>query len=183
MIVEVQEYVAERGELLRGQVRKLRDTSVETVREAITGSAESLKALKSPVRLIARSGIKLSAVSQEAVQNLIELQSEVVTAALTEVAVRLERATKADNFVELVREQIELTPATRDRIVEDATRAVTIVRTAGREFRDVAVHAFETLSVKSKAEVAKPARRKAAAKRATRKAPARARKTAAAAAA
>ena len=41
MIVEMQEYVAERGELLRGQVRKLRETSVESVREAITGSAET----------------------------------------------------------------------------------------------------------------------------------------------
>jgi phasin family protein len=182
MIVEVQEYVVERGELLRGQVRKLRETSVESVREAFSGSAESLKALKSPVRMIARSGVKLSAVSQEAVQNLIELQSDVVTAALTDVAVRLERATKADNIVELVRTQIELTPATRDRIVEDATRAVTIVRSAGREFRDVAVHAFETLTEK-KVEVAKPVRRKPAAKRAARKAPARARKTAAAVAA
>jgi hypothetical protein len=182
MIVEMQEYVAERGELLRGQVRKLRENSVETVREAITGSAESLKSLKSPVRTIARSGVKLSAVSQEAVQNLIELQSDVVTAALTDVALRLERATKADNLIELVREQIELTPATRDRIVEDASRAVTIVRSAGREIRNVAVHAFETLTEKGKGEAAaKPARRKAAAKRAPRKAPGRPRKTAAAA--
>ena len=186
MIVEMQEYVAERGELLRGQVRKLRETSVETVREAISGSADSIKALKAPVRIIARSGVKLSAVSQEALQNLIELQSDVVTAALTEVAVRLERATKADSLVELVREQIELTPATRDRLVEDATRAVTIVRTAGREIREVAVHAYTALTEK-KAPAAKPARRKAAAKpaakRAARKAPARARKAPVAAAA
>ena len=97
MIVELQEYVAERGELLVGQVRKLRETSVDTVREAVTGSAENLKSLKSPVRVIARSGVKLSAVSQAAVQNLIELQSEVITSALTEVALRLERATRADN--------------------------------------------------------------------------------------
>jgi phasin family protein len=179
MIVEMQEFVAERGELLRGQVRKLRDTSVESVRGAVTGSAETLKSLKSPVRVIARSGIKLTTVSQEAVQSLIELQSDVVTSALTDVAVRLERATKADNLVELVREQIELTPATRDRIVEDANRAVTIVRDASREVRDVAVHVFETLTEKKDEVVAKP-RRKAAAKRAPRKAPARARKAAAA---
>lgn len=37
MIVEMQEYVAERGELLRGQVRKLRETSTDSVREALTG--------------------------------------------------------------------------------------------------------------------------------------------------
>jgi phasin family protein len=177
MIVEMKDYVAERGELLRGQVRKLRDTSVDSVREAVTGSAETIKSLKSPVRVIARSGVKLSTVSQEAVQNLIELQSDIVTSALTDVALRLERATKAENLVELVREQIELTPATRARVVEDAGRAVTIVKTAGRDLRNVAVHAFETLYEKGKGEVeAKPVRRKA--KRATRKTSARPRKAA-----
>jgi phasin family protein len=182
MIVEMQEYVAERGELLRGQVRKLRETSTDSVREALTGSADTIKSLKSPVRALARSGVKLSAVSQEAVQNLIELQSDVVTAALNEVALRLERVTKADNLVELVREQIELVPATRDRMVEDANRAVTILRKAGREFGNVAKHTIEIVYDKGKAEVeaaGKPVRRKAA-KRPARKAPARARKTAAA---
>lgn len=179
MIVEVQEYVAERGEMLRGQVRKLRDTSAESVREALTGSAETIKSFKSPVRALARSGIKLTTVSQEAVQNLIELQSDVVTSALTDVALRLERATKADNLVELVREQIELTPATRARVVEDANRAVTIFKTAGRDMRNVAKHTIELIYDKGKEEVegAKPARRKPA-KRAARKAPARARKAA-----
>jgi phasin family protein len=182
MIVEVQEYVAERGELLRGQVRKLRETSAESVREAISGSAETIKSLKSPVRAIARSSVKLTSVSQEAVQNLIELQSDVVTSALTEMALRLERVTKADNLVEIVREQLELMPATRDRIVEDASRAVTIFKTAGREFRNVAKHTIDIVYDKGKTEVeaaGKPVRRKTA-KRAARKAPARARKTAAA---
>lgn len=182
MIVEMQEYVAERGELLRGQVRKLRETSAESVREAMTGSAETIKSLKSPVRALARSGVKMTAVSQEALQNLIELQSDVVTSALTDVALRLERATKAGNLVELVREQIELTPATRARVVEDANRAVTIVRTAGREFRAVAKHAIELVYDKGKAEVeaaGKPVRRKPA-KRAARKSPGRPRKAVAA---
>jgi phasin family protein len=164
MNVTMQEYVAERGELLFGQVRKIRETSVESVREAFTGSAETLKALKSPVRTIARSGVKLTTVSQATVQNLIELQSDVVTAALNDVALRLERATRAENIIEFVREQIELTPATRARVVEDANRAVAIFKTAGKEFRNVAAHAVEMLSDKAKADVAaaaKPVRRKA----------------------
>ncbi|MGI9245450.1 MAG: hypothetical protein ACR2I8_01900 [Steroidobacteraceae bacterium] len=180
MIVEVQGYVAERGELLRGQVRKLRENSVESVREAMSGSADTIKSLKSPVRVIARSSVKLTAVSQEALQNLIELQSDVVTSALTEVAVRLERATRADNLIEFVREQVELTPATRARMVEDAGRAVTILRSAGREFRNVAMHAVELLTEKAKPEAAstaRVARRKTTAKRG-RKAAARGRRAA-----
>lgn len=182
MNVNVQDFVAERGELLVGQVRKIRATSVESVREAFTGSAETLKALKSPVRTIARSGVKLTTVSQATAQNLIELQSEVVTAALNDVAMRLERATRAENIVEFVREQIELTPATRARVVEDATRAVTIFKTAGRDLRNVARHAYASIVEKAEKEAEAPkaaARRKTAAvKRATRKTVKRTRKAA-----
>jgi hypothetical protein len=180
MFVDMQEYVAEGGELLVGKVRKFRKNSAETVREAVTGSAETLKALKSPVRMIARSSVKLTSVSQTAVQSLIELQSDVVTSALSDVALRLERATRAENIVELVREQIELTPATRARMAEDATRVVTIVKVAGRDFRNVARHAYESIVEKAEKEVEAPKaavrRKTAAAKRATRKAGTRARK-------
>jgi hypothetical protein len=191
MIVELREYVAERGELLVGQVKKLRQTSGEKVRDAVTGSAENLKSLKSPVRVIARSGVKLTTVSQSAVQNLIELQAEVVTSALTEVALRLERATRAASIVDLVRDQIELTPATRDRMVEDAGRAVAIIKDAGRGFRGVATQAYDSIVVKNAKDAAdqvtKTIRRKTAktakaaktAKRAVRKTPvARAKKAA-----
>jgi hypothetical protein len=182
MNITMQDYVAERGELLAGQVRKIRENSVETVRDAFTGSAETLKSLKSPVRTIARSGVKFTAVSQTTVQNLIELQSDVVTAALTDVALRLERATRAENIVEFVREQIELTPATRDRVMEDANRAVTIFKTAGRDFRNVAKHAYQSIVDKAEKDAEAPkaaARRKTAtAKRATRKTAKRARKAA-----
>jgi phasin family protein len=146
--------------------------SAQGAKLAVERLAPVLQALQSPVRVIARSSVKLTSVSQVTVQNLIELQSEVVTAALNDVALRLERATRAENIIEFVREQIELTPATRARVVEDANRAVTIFKTAGRDFRSVAKHAVEMLSEKAKAEAAaaaKPVRRKAAAaKRATR---------------
>ena len=121
--MDMQEYVTERSEVLVDQVRKLRENSAETVKEAITGSADALKSLKAPVRTIARSGVKLTAVSQEARQNMIELVSDVIQAALTEAALRLERATKADNLIELVREQIELTPATREFLKRHAGAA------------------------------------------------------------
>ena len=85
MIGQMQEIVTEKTQALAEQVQKLRKESAETVREAVAGSAESLKAMKSPVRLFARSGIKVTAVSQTAVQSLIELQSDVITSALTQI--------------------------------------------------------------------------------------------------
>ena len=79
MIGQMQDIVTEKTQALAEQVQKLRKESAETVRGAVSGSAESIKAMKSPVRLIARSGIKVTAVSQTAVQNLIELQSDMIT--------------------------------------------------------------------------------------------------------
>ena len=179
MFGQIQEIVAQQGDLLRGQVRKLRKNSSASVQTAIFGSADTIKGLKSPVRALARSGVKLVSVSQETVQSLIELQSEVVTAALSEAAQRLERVAKAENLVDLVRGQVELLPATRERIVGDASRTVAILRTAGRDVRAVAKTAYSGIVENDKSPVPSQvtaARRKTAAKRAARKTVGRPRK-------
>ena len=90
MIAQMQDFVAEQTAILQDQVEKIRKDSVETVRDAVVGSAENLKALKSPVRTLARSGVKITSVSQNAVASLIELQSDVLTSALSDAALRLE---------------------------------------------------------------------------------------------
>lgn len=169
MIGQMQEIMTEKTQALAEQVLKLRKESAETVREAVNGSAESLKAMKSPVRLFARSGIKVTAVSQTAVQNLIELQSDMITSALTDVALRLERASRAEGVVDLVKDQVEMLPATRARLVEDANRAVSIFKHAGRELRTVATHTYAKVVETAEQEVpeVKTARRKV--KRAVRK--------------
>jgi hypothetical protein len=188
MINQVQEFVTEQAAALGSQVEKIRKGSMETVREAAVDSASSLKSLKSPVRTLARSGIKVTAVSQTAVASLIELQSDMLTSAITAAALRLERASRADNIVELVREQIEMIPATRDRLVEDAHRAAMIFKHAGRDLRGVATNLYERVvetaeenipEVKVTKRKTKRAVRKT--KTAVRKAGTRARKTAAAA--
>jgi hypothetical protein len=121
----------------------MRKDSMETVREAAVDSASGLKSLKSPVRTLARSGIKITSVSQTAVASLIELQSDMLTSAISAAALRLERASRADNIVDLVRDQIEMIPATRTRILEDAQRAALIFKHAGRDLRGVATHLYE----------------------------------------
>jgi hypothetical protein len=180
MIVQMQEFVADSTSALSSQVRKIRKESVETVREAAVDSAENLKSLKSPVRTLARSGIKLTAVSHTTVASLIELQSEVLTSAISDAALRLERAARAGSVIGLVREQIDMMPATRTRIVEDAQRAASIFKHAGRDLRGVATHLYERVvepTEEKKAAPAKSAKRKT--KRAARKTTTRARKTAA----
>lgn len=174
MISQMQEFVVGKAQALNGQVVRIRKGSVRSARAAAQDSAESLKSLKNPVRMIARSGVRISAVSQTAVQELIELQSDMLTAALSEAALRLERASRAANVIELVRDQVELLPATRARISDDAGRVVRIVATAGRELRGVARQTYARVT-DTVAEPAAPRR----ARRTPKKARRRARKAAA----
>jgi len=187
MITQMQEFVVEQTAALSSQVEKMRKESVETVREVVVDSAEGLKSLKSPVRTIARSGIKITAVSQTAVASLIDLQSDMLTSAISDAALRLERASRAGDIVELFRDQFEMIPATRARLVDDAQRAALIFKHAGRDLRGVAVNLYERVvepvedripEVTLKMSKRRPA--KAKAKRVPRKTT-RARKTARAA--
>ena len=135
MIEQIQEFVSEQTAAISGQVRKFRKESAETVRESMVGSADNIKSLKTPIRVFARSGVKLTAVSQTAVSSFIELQSDMLTSAISDVALRLERAARAENVIDFVRDQFELIPATRTRVVEDAQRAAEILKIARRDLR------------------------------------------------
>ena len=112
-------------------------------------------------------------------QNLIELESEIITSTLTAAAMRLERAAQAEGVFDLVLDQAEMLGATRDRIVDHSTRAVEIFKVAGRDLRDVARHTYEVFikATEDKVPEVKRARRKV--KRAVRKTTTRVRKAAA----
>ena len=102
-----------------------------------------------------------------------------LTSASADAALRLERAARADSVIDLVREQIEMIPATRTRIVEDAQRTASIFKHAGRDLRGVVTHLYEKVvePTEAKAAPAKTAKRNT--KRAVRKTTTRARKSAA----
>jgi hypothetical protein len=177
---EVQEFMNEQAQDLADQAERFRRNPERFMRKALVDSAEGLKSLKRPIRMVAHSGVKLTEVSQTTLQSLIELQSEVVTSTLTAVAKRLERAASAEGVADLVFDQLEMLPATRDRIVDEATRAVEILKVAGRDVRTIANHAYATVTGRTDEELAaakKTAARKA--KRVVRKTGARARKLAA----
>ena len=179
MFTQIQDFMTEQTQAFAGQAQKFREDPVETVREAAVTSAEGIKSLKQPVRVIARSGVKLTAISQTAMQGLIELQSEIVIAALTDAANRLERAARADNVIDLIQEQAEALRATRDRVVDEAARAFAIFKDAGRDVRKVATQTYAKVVETADEElpVARTTRVRKA-KRAVRKTAARARKAA-----
>ena len=145
MFTQIQDYVSDNTSAIVDHMAKLRQESADNVREVFSSSADSLKSLKSPVRTIARSGIKLTNVAQSTTQSLIELQSDVITATITDAARRLERASRAANIVDLVQTQVDMFPATRTRIVEDAQRVVDIFKTTGKDLRGVASYTYDRI--------------------------------------
>ena len=180
MVARINEFASEQRQALAVQVQKFREQPIESMREVAVKSAAGIKALKAPVRAFAHSGVKFAAVSQNAMQDLIELESDVVTSALTAAALRLERAVAAENVVYLVLEQAEMLGATRDRIVDEVTRAVEIFRVAGREVRKVGTHLYDQVFERAEEAPAKAKRTRARkAKSAVRKSTARVRKAAA----
>jgi len=146
MNVEMQEFMSEQSQALADQAHQFRKNPERFMRKALVGSAERFNSLKSPVRKVAHSGVRFTVVSQRALQSLIELQSEVVTSALAAVALRCERAAKAENLVDLMVGQTEMLGATRDRVVDEATRAVKIFKVAGRDLGKVGTHLYEMVS-------------------------------------
>ena len=169
MIANINEFRSERQRDLAVQMRRFRDEPIETMREVAVNSAGGIKSLKAPVRAFAHSGVKLATLSQNAVQNLIELESEVITSTLTAAAMRLERAAQAEGVFDLVLDQAEMLGATRDRIVDHSTRAVEIFKVAGRDLRDVARHTYEVFIKATEDKVPEVKRAKRKVKRAVRK--------------
>jgi hypothetical protein len=180
MFTQIKDFVSERREVLASRAEKFREGPVESMRDVAMTSAERIKAFKEPVRAMAHSTARIVTVSQNAVQGLIELQTEVVTSALTAAAMRLEHAARADSVVDLVRDQAELLRATRERIAGEATRAVEIFRVAGRDARKVGSQLYTKVLEKAEVESSKgKATRARKGKRAVRKTAARTRKAAA----
>jgi hypothetical protein len=154
MKAEMQEFMNEQTRVLADQAQKFRRNPERFMRKVLVDSAEGLKSLKRPLRKVAHSGVKLTEVSQDTLQSLIELQSEAVTATLTSAATRLKRAAEAEGVVDLVFDQIEMLPATRDRVVDEAVRAVEIFKHAGRDVRKIANHAYATVTGRTDEELA-----------------------------
>jgi phasin family protein len=172
----VNEFLEEQAKGLAELVKNIRKARVKAARQAALDSAARIKSLNVRVRNLARSGVRLSSISQTAAENLIELQSEIVTTALSDAAQQLQRAAVTHSVSDLARGQADVLRAARERIVDDIARVVVILKDAAGDARQVTKPAKVTKGAKArkraKAPAApvrtKPVRRKAKAKAATK---------------
>ncbi len=149
----------------------LRTSRLAAARQAAVKSAARIRSLNGKVRALARSGVKLTSISQGTVQSLIELQADIVNDGLTDAAAQIERIAYTGSVRDLAREQAEVLKAARERIASDLTRAMTILRKAAQDAsrvgeRHAAPKAAKKRKVAKKKKVA--ARRTKAAARKTK---------------
>ena len=172
----ITEFLEEQTRGLSELLQSLTSSRVEAARQAARDSAARIKALNGRIRSLAQSGVRLSAVSQNAAQGIIELQAEIVTTALTEAAAKLERLAYTESVRDLARMQGEVIADARQRIVDDLSRAVAILKDASGEARKamkIAEPPKPTAKRKVAAVRAQPARKPAARVKARAKKPAR----------
>jgi Phasin protein len=137
---------------------------VSKIRQFVKDSAQGIRALQEPVRVVTHSGVKLTSVSHEALLGLLALQLDVVTSALSDAAAQLDRVAQADNVKDLVSGQADELRAIRERVVKDVSRAVAIAKDTGRSVREVAAETVTKVRRPASAPKAKRAVRKAKAK-------------------
>ena len=160
------EFIDEQKKGLAELLANLGKSRVAAARNAARESAARIKELNGRVRALARSGVRLTTVSQGAAQGLIELHADIVNAALTEAAAQIERMAYTESVRDLARMQGEVLQATRQRIVDDMARAVTILKDAAGDARKAI--APREAAAKTAAKKPAPARRTVKAKAKTK---------------
>jgi len=174
MSAHLSEFIAEQREGLVDLMKSLRQSQLKAAREAARSSAERIKSLNQRVRALAKSGLRVNEVSHGAAQNLIELQADIVTSALTDAAAQIERLSYTETARDFARLQGEVMLAARQRIVDDLARAVTALKGAAGEVRKAVVQPDAPKPAKARKAVRRRAKAPAKAKAKT-KAPAKAR--------
>jgi len=166
MHAEVNEFLEQQMKGLTELAENLRRSRVAAARRAAAQSAARIRSLNDRVRQLARSGVRVTSVSHGAVQRLIELQSDIVTSALTDAAAQIQRMAYTESVRDLARVQAEVLQATRQRIVADITRAVTILKGAAADVgRSAAGRRPAAAAARRPAAAAAPRKRKTAARK------------------
>jgi len=179
MVGKARKLMNEQMEFAGEQAGVLRRAPATLMRRAAQKSATGVKALQAPVRAVTRSGVRLTTLTQHTVESLLELQLEVVTAALTNAAEQLERVSRAQSVRALAGGQAEELRAARERIVKDIGRVVAILKRAGKGAHAVATDTYDEIVKAPRAKSAAPGpARKRKAKRVVRKAKRKVAKTA-----
>jgi hypothetical protein len=168
------EFLEEQAKGLAEMAEGLRKSQVAAARKAAMRSAARIRSLNMRAREMAKSGVRLANLSHGTLQRLIGLHEEIVTAALADAAAQIEKLAYTDSVRDFGREQARVMAAARERIVNDVSRGMSILREAAQEARTApaprkAAAKSRRKVAKAPRKAAKPARRAPAKRKAARK--------------
>ena len=129
------EFLEEQAKGLAEMAEGLRKSQVAAARKAAMRSAARIRSLNMRAREMAKSGVRLANLSHGTLQRLIGLHEEIVTAALADAAAQIEKLAYTDSVRDFGREQARVLAAARERIVNDVSRGMGILREAAKEAR------------------------------------------------
>jgi phasin family protein len=164
MTSQMQDFVTEQMQAFAGQAQQFGTDPLAAMREGVAYSADGLRSLEQPVRAAARSGVQLASLSHQTAQELIALQSQIVTATLGEMAAGFERAAQAKDLAALVSAQADVLRLSAERLVNDANRAMQIFAAAGRGLQQVGADTYEQVAKPAAEQVARATRARTSAK-------------------
>lgn len=144
--------------------------AVDGGRTAATMAANVMTGAKKPARRLIKTGLKLNTVAHDSVADLLKLQARALEGTMDAGARRMELLADADSLRAMVKDQIALVPESRDRVVDDARKALDILNEAREELIEV-INAESDTVIDGLEDIAKPVRKKAtAAKKRAKKA-------------
>jgi len=151
------------------RARDLADGTVDELRSVTLDAAGKVSGAKGSVHEFGARGLKLTEITYRYIEKLLKLQLKFVEASFDEGAKRLKTAANAESFTGLFKDQVELLPMTRERIMKNARETMGLVM----ETRDDVVAVFKPVAKKPARKApakkaAKPAAKKVA-KKAARK--------------
>lgn len=146
----------ERRQAFAEQAQDYVDTTIARARSSVEQAADLVEKMQGPVKALAKAGIRLSELSQEYTEKLVTMQADLIGGTIADGAKRLRKVAKASNVRQLLRTQIELLPATRDRFTDEFRHAAEIVAEGGSDLRGFARETYGALT-----HPVKPARKTA----------------------
>jgi phasin family protein len=154
---------------VRAEYGAFTSRAIQRLRAATLDTAGVIDSSRKPVRKFTEAGLRINRISSKGVEKLVKQQATFVDSAIEGGAHRLELAARADSLRALVGDQISVLPKARHWAVLNARKTIEIVKDTGDEIGDV---------LRTTVAAPKPAR-KPVARKTTRKAKGKTRRTAA----
>ncbi len=127
------------------QYREAGRLALERVRDTLDNSANWVEKGKSPVKALTDKTLKLNRITHNSTARLVRVQAEFVEGTVEAAAQRLQAAARADSLANLVSGQMDLMPATRDRIVTDARKTLDVLSDTRDDLRSLVRETVDAL--------------------------------------